>query len=533
MDPNNTELATKQKSISTIIPGLKQTLAERLPQLASTTATGLVSLSLGLALANIVQGAPEDVFTYVAGLAPNFISDMLLRMHRQEQPVDVEAIAQAVAKRLNEPEVRHLADELQILDSLAEVMQGLQMQSKQLRQVSQAFIQEMQDLKTLNWTIPQNVETNISMVAQGNYIAQATEGSTAVVAYQSQVTINQSMKRVVRVLIGNTGDDLLKQRDAIIKAIGEISLADFEIEVKTSLAVSSRQVNLNMRTYDVYIGLLSQQQEYESSIIEIELNKARELDKPVLLYYQELGSNVDEKQQALIDHLQEYGYGYLCEFGVFDDENAWAQKAQDDLMALLPSPDFTTRQLPFSGRRGLIASIGRSPGAATGLYYALTESRNLPVDYVWTVSTTDPEVSRAVDRVGEELASKVEYQDFRINVQDFRNDHDIIQFKREFVRLLTKARAQGDALAIGVTGGRTVMGALIAQISQVEAPANSAFYQLSVPNGIEEDGRYPRFGNQDDKYQEQLLNPKKHMVRVCHLVEISFNHFYEDVYEGM
>ena len=114
MDSNYTELTTKQNLTDNIIPGIKQTLTKRLLQLTSTTATGLVSLSLGLALANIVQGAPEAVFTYVAGLAPNIISDMLLRMHRQEQPVDVEAIAQAVAKRLNEPEMRHLVDELHI-----------------------------------------------------------------------------------------------------------------------------------------------------------------------------------------------------------------------------------------------------------------------------------------------------------------------------------------------------------------------------------------------------------------------------------
>ncbi len=175
----------------------------------------------------------------------------------------------------------------------------------------------------------------------------------------------------------------------------------------------------------------------------------------------------------------------------------------------------------------------RSPGAVTGLYYAL-KKQGIKIHYVQTISTADPEVQRSAQTVREELASQVDYEDIFIeDVVEFKNETHVIRFKRELVDLFLRARSNGDALAIGVTGGRTLMGALLTQVAQMEAPANSAFYQLSVPASLEEAGQYPNFANQTETEKKKLLNPVESVPDGCHLLEISFSHFYDDVYEEL
>ncbi|MEW5958289.1 MAG: CRISPR-associated ring nuclease, partial [Chloroflexota bacterium] len=535
---------TIKTKLAEIIATTKYTVAEKLPQLASAAATGLVPLSLGLALANIIQSSPEDVFIYLAGLAPNFMSDMLLSMRLQEKPVDAEAIAVAVAERLDDSGVRRLAEELEVLDGLVLAMSEIQAQNEQLRRLSQTFIQEMKTLQERNWTIPPTSQTVITlieenMVAQGQFIAQARDRSIANVIVGDHNILNYQTKRFVRILVGNIpNDELWKKRQAIIvEVVEKIRLADCDLDVRTSQAVSLGEASQEVKACDIYIRLFGAQPWDGEEILEFEIGQAHQLGKPVLLYYQELvGNEVDQKQESL-SHLKQNSQGYIHEFGIFDEPADWGRVADSHLRALLPSSDFKARQLPTSNKRGLIASVGRSPGAVTGLYYALQEklrAKDLKIDYVWTISTADPEVSRSVATIRDELkAQPVNYENTEISAKEFRNERDVLEFKRAFVALLNKARRQGDAVAIGVTGGRTVMGTLLAQVAQMEAPANSAFYHLDVPNGIEEDGRYPRFANQSKDYQQTLLNPMKFMPRVCHLVEISFNHFYADVYGNL
>jgi hypothetical protein len=209
-------------------------------------------------------------------------------------------------------------------------------------------------------------------------------------------------------------------------------------------------------------------------------------------------------------------------------------QVQKDIQALLSGqfsqmPQPKPRVKPTSGRRGLIASLGRSPGAVTGLYYAL-EQAGTPIDYVRTISTSEFEVKRAVRTVREELKEQgmLDHKDIPISAEEFAGENDVMEFKAAFSALLTEARINGDAVAIGISGGRTVMGALLTLVAQMEAPADSHFYQLSVPDAIEEDGRYPKFHNQPRERKAEILRPTEFFPEYCHLIEIPFSRFYTE-----
>lgn len=660
------------KKLVAVISTVRQTLAERLPQLAATSARGLVPLSLALGLMPVIR-APEDVFLYLAGLAPNIISDMLLEMRLGQRQPDVEALAQAIAERLDDPAVQQLGEELQVVTS---AVQALQAHGEELKALSQRLGQE---LERSNWPVARKVQVILAnMVAQGENIAQAKDGSVAVVAGPGAVVQIQSArpevprKRFLRILIGSV-DGLESERQVVKDAIRSLHLEPQmpELDALGSQSASPLQVHQALiQDCDIYVGLLGggygDPLVNGKSITHFEIETAREMGKPILLYRKNLPEEeIDLRQKALIAQLGEYTYGYkihtfypldgvptegrlghnlgwdltgippdlymqvrktLLRCGplgsddelraVFVDERirpwrdqlheantragrvdavvaflherssasgenglvlllqvlrdrmepsdacyheldqiasalgvpgqlkhpttwqadlpALGQQVQKDIMALLsgefdrmPAP--RARIKPTSGRRGLIASLGRSPGAVTGLYYALVQA-GAPVDYVRTISTSEFQVKRAVRAVRAELEAQgmSDYEDTPIKGAEIASEQDVMEFKAVFSRLLAQARASGDAVAIGITGGRTVMGALLTMVAHMEAPADSYFYQLSVPDAIEEDGRYPRFHNQPSERKAQVLRPTEFFSDQCYLIEIPFSRFYDD-----
>jgi hypothetical protein len=663
-----------EKNLTEMIATVRQTLAERLPRLVSTTAKGLIPLSLALGLAPLIHGTPEDVFIYLAGLAPNFISDMLLAMRLGERPLDVDDLAEALAERLDEPGLQRISDELEIITSIA---QALQAQGEQLKELSQSLSRE---LDRAGWQVPPEAQVIIAdMVAQGQYIAQAKDGSTAIVVGPGS-TLNYSLprpdvrrKRFLRILIGSA-DDLERERHVVKDAIKSLYLEPAwpELELSGSLSVSTLEAYRTViRDCDIYLGLLGGRYGHQAldgkSVTQFEIEKARELGKPVLLYRKLLpDEEIEEPQKALIAHLSNNKHGYHvhsfsvlgkspgerhhnlgrnlsgilpdvnkrlrttllnCDVfasntelrGVFVDarlspwrnrvpeasspasrvraiinllhyqysdtqENALVlllrvlsdhidpgdalhhqlieladelehekgphqalptspntsglfEQIQKDIQALLSGefdkmPQPRARVKPTSGRRGLIASLGRSPGAVTGLYHAL-EQANVPIDYVRTISTSEFQVQRAVKAVQRELTRQgvKDYADIPLSAKDLTDENVVMDFKAAFSQLLAEVRDNGDAVAIGITGGRTVMGALLTLVAQMEAPTDSNFYQLTVPAAIEEDGRYPRFHNQPEQRKAQVLRPTEFFPDECHLIEIPFSRFYDDTQE--
>jgi hypothetical protein len=306
-----------KKNLTEVVSAVRQTLAERLPQMASTTAKGLVPLSLALGLAPVIQ-SPESVFMYLAGLAPNLISDMLLEMRLGERKLDVDALAEAIAERLDDPGLRRLADELQIITSTA---QALQAHGKQLKELSQHLSQE---LEKSGWPVPSEAQVIIGdMVAQGEYIAQAKERGIAVVAGAGAIVNIPSARpevprrRFLRILIGSA-QDLEEERLIVKDAIKSLHLEpeDPELKLVGSQSVSPLEAHQAIiQDCDIYVGLLGGRYGHPvvsgKSVTQFEVETARESQKPILLYRKELPeAEIDEPQKALIAQLGDYKYGY-------------------------------------------------------------------------------------------------------------------------------------------------------------------------------------------------------------------------------
>ncbi len=69
------------------------------------------------------------------------------------------------------------------------------------------------------------------------------------------------------------------------------------------------------------------------------------------------------------------------------------------------------------------------------------------------------------------------------------------------------------------------MGALLTIVAQMEAPEGSYFYQLSVPDAVEEDGRFPQFSRLPPDRQLEVLRPMAHFMDQCYLVKVPFARF--------
>jgi hypothetical protein len=351
-------------------------------------------------------------------------------------------------------------------------------------------------------------------------------------------------EQVFNVLVGSDVPGLANERQAIAKKLSCTPIPDQKINVLPSQPTSAGEVHDAIKKCDVYIGLLGEQYGRKLgdniSVTELEIVLARNRGKPILLYRKELEKPPEESQQALFDLIDSYKSGFVAhEISMFSAPDEWAERVLTDvenIIKTLPADqgNETIRSHPTSGRRGLIASLGRSPGAVTGLYHAL-KARGKDIDYVWAIYTKHHFVERAEQVVTEELKGKVDYERFQIDVEEFKTDRDVIKFKQAFVERLVKARLRGDELAIGVTGGRTVMGALLAQVAQLEAPENSFFCQLTVPDNIESRGQFPEFGNLDEhrdkEVRQQILNPT--LLDDWYLIEIGFSRVYDNAYDDL
>lgn len=144
----------------------------------------------------------------------------------------------------------------------------------------------------------------------------------------------------------------------------------------------------------------------------------------------------------------------------------------------------------------LISPLGRSPGAVSGLYYALREHPDRPVGVtqVITIATSDPLV-QAAGRVLSELfqyeqaqGAPVSYRVKPITAQEFRGgEQDIGPFVAQLGRFIQQVRERGDTVHLGVTGGRSGMGALAALAAQLYGA--HYLYHLWVDENIEQEGQ--------------------------------------------
>jgi hypothetical protein len=158
----------------------------------------------------------------------------------------------------------------------------------------------------------------------------------------------------------------------------------------------------------------------------------------------------------------------------------------------------------------------------TGLYHALARAGK-PVTRVVTFSPVQRDVRDAADICKEEFHRLgVSYANRFFDAEDIEGDDDAREFKAAFNSALQDALATGAEIIAGITGGRTVMGALMAIVAQTavgqQAPDRVKLYYLSVDDAIAEDGQLPRLWDFRDtpRWREILAPPpgKSRLVRV-------------------
>ena len=337
-----------------------------------------------------------------------------------------------------------------------------------------------------------------------------------------------AMLKTLNIFISSTTQDLQPERDAVEQAIAGLRLEAIRSEKVGSQSISPREACLIMaQQCDVYLGILGGRYGHVLregiSATEFEFNRAREVGKPILLYRKDVPEDeLELEQKAFIERLGEFDKGYYVhEFTPLDVPDQLREQVQQDIQRLLSGafrdrmPEARPRPGPRSGRRTLIASLGRAPGTVTGLCHAL-KAMGKPVDRALTVSTADFQVKRAVRFVRQEMEKEgVAYQDQAITASEMSSDGDVQEFKGAVHRHLMTASEDGDEVCVGIAGGRTVMGALLALVAQLEAPEGTLLYQISVPDDIFEDGQIPRFLNLPPERQREVLQPPDyHMVTV-------------------
>jgi hypothetical protein len=229
---------------------------------------------------------------------------------------------------------------------------------------------------------------------------------------------------------------------------------------------------------------------------------------------------VEPEQEEFLRFVSDLREGHTWrEFGPDDapgNLTAWVQ--QDVRAEIEHHPEWKAR--PPAQGRVLLASLGHSPGAVTGLYYALARA-DRPVTRVVTFAPSDRDTRDAAGICEDEFRQLgVPYVNHFLDLEDIESDGDAREFKGAFVRLLQEALDSGAEVLAGITGGRTIMGALMAIVAQTVARERVTLYHLDVDSDIEEDGRLPRLWNFEysERWRELLAPPPEK----CRLVKVPY-----------
>lgn len=315
--------------------------------------------------------------------------------------------------------------------------------------------------------------------------------------------------------------DQLADYEVLTWHLLKLDLPDTRIELVESQATSPDEVKLLLeQKCDLFIGLYGAK--YGDvmpgealSLTEIEYFHARRLSKPLLLYCK-TNTNTEPDQITFLDFV--HGFQTNQTLKPYETIVALVRLIEADVQAAIKQhPEWSTRP-PVHGRV-LLASLGLSPGVVTGMYYALAGIGKQPTRVV-TFSPTHNDLRRAADICRKEFERlQVSYSNRWIDFEDIDSTEAAHAFKGTFYTLLQEIQESGAEVLVGITGGRSVMGALMAIVVQTTAPVHVSMYHLDVDDDIERDGRLPdllRFQYDDTRWRE-LLTPapeKRRLVQV-------------------
>lgn len=326
----------------------------------------------------------------------------------------------------------------------------------------------------------------------------------------------------LKVFISSTMKDLRAERDTIDRAISDLHFETLRAETIGAQSVSPEEACLMMaQECDIYLGIVGAR--YGTvppgetiSVTEMEFEEARAGGKEMLVY-RKLVDQYEPRQEEFIKRIGHFKEGFVRrDFSGGDVPEPLSAWIKEDVAGLITSV-WKTRLLstPAPGPQGvLLASLGKAPGAVSGLYHALTE-RGISIHKVVTISPKSPNVRRCVTVLQNEFRKRnVEYQPIYIDAEDIRYESDAFEFKSAFSTALQEHDRAGNEVYLGIAGGRTSMGALMAIVAQMSAP-HAYLYHLWVPDDIEEDGAITRLFSLSPVRQQEVLFPKEYeLVKV-------------------
>lgn len=158
----------------------------------------------------------------------------------------------------------------------------------------------------------------------------------------------------------------------------------------------------------------------------------------------------------------------------------------------------------------LISPLGRSPGAVSGVYFAL-KAKGYQVEKVVTVGTSHPAVMQSSQHYLKPLfaALGVEYHAVHLPGLDLKHGNRVVMPHASMMGLeIENARAAGGDVHVAVTGGRSGMGALAALAAQFFGA--SYLWHLWVPAEIETEGDVEQLAgliSTEDLLNSPVLNP--------------------------
>ncbi len=142
----------------------------------------------------------------------------------------------------------------------------------------------------------------------------------------------------------------------------------------------------------------------------------------------------------------------------------------------------------------LIATLGRSPGVVTGLYNTLIAETDYRPTTLHLLMTKHPDVMESALLIRQQLAQhrfpldQASIIEHRFEELDFnRNKREVLAFQKITTLLLDDCHDAGDEILVGITGGRTGMGAMLAVSAQLYSSVRN-MYHIWVDAKLEYDG---------------------------------------------
>ncbi len=342
----------------------------------------------------------------------------------------------------------------------------------------------------------------------------------------------ESILPSLHVFISSTMKDLKPERDTIAQALENLDLSVLRAEAFGSQSASTYEASLQMaQACDIYLGIYGGR--YGSivpddgrSITEIEYHTARSLNKPILIY-RKTGVDVDAGQQKFLKFVGDMKAGHIWrEFEAADVPERLREWVQSDVRAEFERqkashPEWLQRTP--ARERIVLASLGQSPGAVTGLYHALVRAGKRPTEVI-TFSTTDRRSREASDICRSAFENLgVPYHNRAAGIEDISDDGDARELKGTFDGLLQAAGARKADILVGVTGGRTVMGVLMGIVVQTSAVERIQLYHVDIDDDLEADGRLPELWQYEHMPRwDEVLNPPPAKIRLVRVPFVQF-----------